>query len=143
MPSLFTKIIQGEIPGRFVWRDERCVAFLSIQPIRPGHTLVVPRKEVDHWTDLEPELAAHLFGVAQSIGRAMQRGFGCQKVGVSIVGLEVRHVHLHLMQLDEPEDMDFKRQQANAPAADLDAAAETIREALRTLGLDRRARAIV
>ena len=142
MPSLFTKIIQGEIPGRFVWRDERCVAFLTIQPIRPGHTLVVPRKEVEHWLGLEPELAQHLLSVAQAVGRAIQHGFGCRRVGLSIVGLEVPHVHLHLMQLDQPEDMSFARQQSNVPAAELDSAAETIRKALVELGLDERANAI-
>ena len=142
MASIFTRIIQGEIPGRFVWRDEQCVAFLSIQPIRAGHTLIVPRVEVDHWTDLEPELAAHVFGVAQNVARAMKHGFGCEKIGVTILGLEVRHVHLHLMQLDKPDDMDFKRQRSNVPAAEFDAAAETIRTALRELGLDKRAQAL-
>ena len=136
MTSIFTRIIQGELPGRFVWRDAHCVAFLSIQPIRAGHTLVVPRAEVDHWVDLDPALAAHLFGVAQVVARAMKRGFGCEKVGMSIVGLEVRHVHLHLMQLDQASDMDFKRQRSDVPAAELDAAAEAIRAALRELGAE-------
>ena len=70
MPSLFTRIIDGEIPGRFVWKDDHCVAFLTIEPMRPGHTLVVPRKEVDHWIDLDSELSAHIFEVARVIGRA-------------------------------------------------------------------------
>ena len=70
MPTLFTRIIDGEIPGVFVWRDPECVAFLSINPMHPGHTLVVPRAEVDHWIDLDPDLAAHLFQVAQTIGKA-------------------------------------------------------------------------
>ena len=72
MPSIFTRIIEGELPGTFVWRDPECVAFLSINPMHPGHTLVVPRVEVDHWIDLEPTLAGHLFQVAQTIGRAQQ-----------------------------------------------------------------------
>ena len=63
MPSLFTRIIDGEIPGRFVWKDDHCVAFLTIEPMRPGHTLVVPRKEVDHWIDLDAQLCAHIFEV--------------------------------------------------------------------------------
>ena len=70
MASLFTRIIEGEIPGRFIWRDEQCVAFLTIGPIRPGHALVVPIEEVDHWLDLSPDLAVHLFAVAQVIGQA-------------------------------------------------------------------------
>jgi histidine triad (HIT) family protein len=142
MATLFTRILQGELPGRFVWRDEHCVAFLSIQPIRPGHTLVVPRREIDHWVDLPPELCAHLFEVARGLSQALKRGFGCEKVGLSIVGLEVRHTHLHLMQLDQPADMDFANQRKDVPAAEFDAAAETIRKALRELGLERRAQAL-
>ena len=72
MATIFSRIIAGELPGRFVWKDDRAVAFLSIAPMMPGHTLVVPRDEVDHWIDLEPPLAAHLFTVAQAIGRAQQ-----------------------------------------------------------------------
>ncbi len=134
MPTLFTRIIQGELPGRFVWRDEHCVAFLSIQPIRPGHTLVVPRAEIDHWNDMPPQLCAHVFDVARMLSLAMRRGFKCEKVGLSIVGLEVRHAHLHLMQLDQPSDMDFARQRKDVPAQEFDDAAQTIRTALRELG---------
>jgi len=142
MATLFTKIIQGEIPGRFVWRDEHCVAFLTIQPIRAGHTLVVPRREIDHWIDLGPELTAHLFGVGQLVSRAIQHGFGCRKVGLSIVGLEVPHCHLHLLPIDRIEDLDFARQQKDVPPEQLDAAAATIRTALRDLDLAGRAQAI-
>ncbi len=73
MPSVFSLIIAGEIPGEFVWKDDRCVAFLSINPLAPGHTLVVPREEVDHWIDLDPALTAHIMGVAQVIGQARAR----------------------------------------------------------------------
>ena len=97
MPTIFTRIISGELPGRFVWRDDVCVAFLSINPLRPGHTLVVTRAEVDHWLDLEPEVNAHLTGVAREIGRAQQRAFHPERVGLMIAGLEVPHVHLHLV----------------------------------------------
>ncbi len=142
MPTLFTRIIAGELPGRFVWRDERCVAFLTIAPIRPGHTLVVPRAEVDHWLDLEPELARHLTVVAQSIGKAIQQAFPCAKVGLMIAGLEVPHVHLHVLPVDRLSDMDFANQDSKAKAADLDAAADRMRASLRALGLDRRAQAV-
>ena len=80
MPTLFTRIIEGEIPGVFVWRDPQCVVFLSINPMHPGHTLVVPVAEVDHWIDLDPEVAAHLFQVAQTIGKA-QDGRACRPAG--------------------------------------------------------------
>ena len=142
MPTLFTRIIQGEIPGRFVWRDERCVAFLTIAPIRPGHLLVVPRAEVDHWLDLEPALAAHLTAVAQTLGRAVKHAFPCKKVGLMIAGLEVPHVHLHVLPIDRLQDMDFACQDKDARPADLDAAAEKVRASLRALKLDRQAQAI-
>jgi histidine triad (HIT) family protein len=142
VPSLFTRIIQGELPGRFVWRDERCVAFLTIAPIRPGHLLVVPRREVDHWLDLEPELAAHLTEVARTLGRALQRAFPCKKVGLMIAGLEVPHTHLHVLPIDRLQDMDFANQDPEARAEDLDEAAEKVRASLRSLGLDARAQAI-
>lgn len=134
MATLFTRIIDGEIPGRFVWRDDRSVAFLSIHPLRPGHTLVVSRAEVDHWLDLAPDLAAHLMTVAQSIGKALQQAFTPAKVGLMIAGLEVPHVHLHVVPIGGLHDLDFSRQDLNAKSADLDRAAERIRVALRALG---------
>ena len=142
MPSVFTRIIRGDLPGRFVWRDEHCVALLTINPIRPGHTLIVPRKEVDHWLELDPKLAQHIFSTAQLVGRAIQAGFGATKVGLSIVGLEVPHVHLHLMPIDSIGDMDFARQDKHPSAASLDAAAQTIRSKLRELGLAELAQSI-
>jgi histidine triad (HIT) family protein len=134
MASLFTQIIRGELPGRFVWRDERCVAFLSIRPLRPGHTLVVPIDEVDHWLDLDPPLAAHLMRVAQSIGKALLHGFKPVKVGLMIAGLEVPHTHLHVVPIRDLHDLDFANQDFHAKPADLDRAAETVRAALRHLG---------
>ncbi|MCK6553298.1 HIT family protein [Candidatus Binatia bacterium] len=134
MPTIFTRIIDGELPGRFVWRDARCVAFLSINPLRPGHTLVVPRAEVDHWIDLPPDVAAHLMTVARAIGCAQQRAFNPTKVGLMIAGLEVPHVHLHVVPIDGVHDLDFANQERNAQPADLDRAAEALRRALRELG---------
>ena len=75
MPHVFTRIIDGELPGAFVWRDDRCVAFLSINPLHAGHTLVVPSAEVDHWVDLDDDLAAHLFVVARRSGRSSSDAF--------------------------------------------------------------------
>ncbi|MBI3785830.1 MAG: HIT family protein [Deltaproteobacteria bacterium] len=134
MPTVFTRIINGELPGRFVWRDDQCVAFLSINPLRPGHTLVVPRAEVDHWLDLPAELTAQLNQVAQSIGKAIHKAFKPTKVGLMIAGLEVPHVHLHLVPIDGLGDLDFRNQDTNAKPADLDQAAQSIRNALRALG---------
>ena len=104
MTSVFTRILQGELPGRFVWKDEQCAAFLSIEPLRPGHTLLVPRAEIDHWIDVPEALHAHLAGVARTLGQAMQAAFEPAKVGVMIAGLEVRHVHWHLIPIHELGD---------------------------------------
>ncbi|HWB04913.1 MAG TPA: HIT family protein [Verrucomicrobiales bacterium] len=132
--TLFTRIINGEIPGRFVWKDELCVAFLTIAPIRPGHTLVVPREEIDSWLDAPPDLTAHLFQTAQHVARGIQAAFPCTKVGLMIAGLEVPHMHIHLTPIDAIRDMDFALQDNKAKAEDLDAAAERIRGALKALG---------
>jgi histidine triad (HIT) family protein len=132
MASLFTRIIDGEIPGRFVLRDDRCVAFLTIAPIRPGHTLVVPIAEVDHWLDLDPELAAHLMTVAQRIGKAQVQAFGAERVGLMIAGLEVPHTHLHVLPIRSEADLDFANADSNASGEALDAAADQLRAALGT-----------
>ena len=134
MPTLFTRIINGDLPGRFVWRDSQCVAFLSINPLRPGHTLVVSRAEVDHWLDLDPDLAAHLMRVAQAVGAALQQAFTPVKVGLIIAGLEVPHVHLHVVPISGLGDLDFAKQDLHAKPEDLDHAAERIRVALRAQG---------
>lgn len=134
MPSLFTRIIRGEVPGRFVWRDERAVAFLTIAPLRPGHTLVVPIEEIDHWLDVPPALMAHLTSVAQKVGQAVQRAFRPEKVGLMIAGLEVRHVHLHVVPIESLGDLDFAKADAGAAPAALDAAAKKLRAALREAG---------
>ena len=136
MASLFTKIIEGELPGRFVWRDDRTVAFLSIAPLTPGHTLVVPIEEVDDWTDLDPDLLAHLTHVSQIIGKAIDAAFDPTKVGLMIAGLEVPHVHLHVSPIDSVSDLDFANADPNASAESLDEAADRIRAALTEMGYE-------
>src|SRR5690606_32831309 len=89
MSTVFTKIINGELPGRFVWKDDRAVAFLSINPLGPGHTLVVPREEVDHWVDADADLISHLSQVAHTVGRAVREVWQPPRVGVIIAGFEV------------------------------------------------------
>lgn len=134
MPTIFSRIISGEFPGRFVWRDDRVVAFLSIEPMRPGHVLVVPRDEVDHWIDLEPELAAHLFTVSQQIGRAQNAEWSPRRVGVLIVGDEVPHVHIHVVPINEPGQLSFANVDRSPAPEALDDAAERIRARLREMG---------
>ncbi len=136
MASLFTKIINGELPGRFVYKDEKVVAFLTIAPLKPGHTLVVPRQEVDHWINVAPDLAGHLMQVAQKVGKAIQAGFKPRKVAMTVLGLEVPHTHIHLVPINAEAEMHFERQDHNATPADLDKAAQIIREQLRKLGVE-------
>lgn len=136
MASLFTRIIAGELPGRFVWKDDDCVAFLTIAPLAPGHTLVVPREEIDHWIELPEELAAHLMTVSQKIAKGIQKAFEPVKVGMMIAGLEVPHVHLHLTPIRTLQDMNFANQNPNPDPKDLDDAAEKLRAALRSFGYD-------
>jgi histidine triad (HIT) family protein len=133
MASIFTQIIEGTLPARFVWKDERCVAFLTVHPLRPGHTLIVPRAEIDHWLDLPPETVAHLMSVAQKLGRAIDRAFRPTKVGLMIAGLEVPHTHLHLIPIRELSDLNPANQDLNPNPADLDRVEEMIRAALRAI----------
>jgi histidine triad (HIT) family protein len=134
MPTIFTRIIEGELPGRFVWRDDLCVAFLSIAPLTPGHTLVVPRAEVDHWINLDPDVNAHLMRVAQQIAAAQQRAFSPARIGLMIAGLEVPHVHLHVVPIDGMADLDFGNVDPDPDPGALDVAADTLRAALRDAG---------
>jgi histidine triad (HIT) family protein len=134
MPTLFSRIIEGDLPGTFVWRDDRCVAFMSIAPIKPGHALVVPRVEVDRWTDLDEDLAAHLMAVAQRIGRAQESAFSPVRIGLIIAGLEVPHCHLHVIPIDSESDLHFGNADPSAKADALEAAAAAIRAELATAG---------
>jgi histidine triad (HIT) family protein len=134
MATLFTRIIAGELPGRFVWRDDVCVAFLSIAPLRPGHTLVVPRAEIDHWLDLPTDTNAHLVRVAHEIGKAQMDAFHPSRIGLIIAGLEVPHTHLHVVPIDAERDLSFANADADAPAEALDAAGARLRDALRARG---------
>ncbi|MBW2939276.1 HIT family protein [Zhongshania aquimaris] len=131
MSSIFSKIIQRELPGHFVWEDEQAVAILTIEPIQEGHILLIPRQEVDHWDDLQPELAAHLMSVAQTLAKALKKAYACQRVSMMIIGLEVPHTHIHLSPINDMADANI----SNAKRADGDslaAAAEKIRAALST-----------
>jgi histidine triad (HIT) family protein len=134
MPSIFTRIMDGELPGRFVWRDEHCVGILTINPLQPGHVLVVPVQEIDHWLDLEPSLASHLMAVAQEIGRAQQAAFDPVRVGLMVAGLEVPHCHLHVVPIRGVHDLDFANADPNPDPAALDDAAERLRAQLRSQG---------
>jgi diadenosine tetraphosphate (Ap4A) HIT family hydrolase len=134
MSTVFTKIISGELPGRFVWSDERAVGFLSINPLTPGHTLVVPREEVDQWVDADPALLTHLTSVAHAVGAAQRDVWQAPRVGLVIVGFEVPHLHLHVFPAWEMADFDFAKAAQSVDAAEQDAHLAKLRTALRAAG---------
>ncbi|MDO5634245.1 MAG: HIT family protein [Micrococcus sp.] len=134
MTTVFARIIAGEIPGRFVWKDEVCAAFLDVAPIAPGHVLVVPREVVDKWTDASPETFAHVMQVAQRIGAAQIEAFGSARAGQMIAGYEVPHLHVHVWPSNSLRDFDITLADKSPRAEDLDAAADKIREALIAAG---------
>lgn len=134
MASIFSKIIGGELPGHFIWRDDKAVAIMTIAPICPGHVLVIPLEEVDHWDDMAPELATHCLDVARSITKAIKSVYDCKRVSLQIVGLEVPHTHLHLVPLNSMEDANFTRAQQATPE-ELAREAERLRAALKNLGV--------
>ncbi|MDQ2650430.1 MAG: HIT family protein [Actinomycetota bacterium] len=134
MSSVFTRIIDGELPGRFVWRDDRVVAFIPIALLAPGHTLVVPIEEVDHWIDVDPDLNAHLWAVAQTIAKALDGVYRPTKVGVLVVGEEVPHTHIHLVPFTELGQLNFANQDVSPDPAALDDQLQRTRQALRDAG---------
>ncbi len=134
MSSLFTQIIQGDLPGRFVWEDDQAVGFLTIEPLTPGHTLVVPKVEVDHWLDLSPNLVAHLTNVSHKVGKSIYDAFGMRRVGMVVAGFEVPHVHVHVFGANQMSDFDFARVNLNASGEMLDESADKIRRELAKSG---------
>lgn len=136
MPTIFTRIIEGEIPGTFVWRDDRCVAFMSINPLRDGHVLVVPREEVDHWLDCPSDLRDHLMDVSAQIGRAISKVHDPEKVGLMIAGLEVPHLHIHVVPIDGVRDLDFANAAASVERDYLEEQAASLRYVLAAMGAD-------
>jgi histidine triad (HIT) family protein len=130
--TIFTRIIEGDIPGTFVWRDEHCVAFMSINPMAHGHTLVVPIAEIDHWVDTPPHLAAHLFAVTHRIARAQREAFTPERVGVIIAGYEVPHTHIHVIPTNDMGQLSFANARSSVDRQELDTAADALRSVLDT-----------
>ena len=133
MATLFTKIINGEIPGTFVHQDDKCVAFLDVAPMTEGHVMVVPREEISHWIDADAELLAHLTAVAKRIGEAQKRAFDCERIGLLVVGYEVPHLHIHVLPTNSMDDFDISDRAPMQTPAQLEAPAEKIRQALSEL----------
>ncbi len=115
MASIFTKIINGEIPSYKIAEDEKCYAFLDIAPLAEGHTLVVPKQEVDYIFDLDDELLTHLHLFAKKVAKAMKEVIECEKIGMAVIGLDVRHTHIHLVPLKEVGDLNFARPKLELP----------------------------
>lgn len=134
MASVFSAIIAGQLPGRFVWEDEECVAFLTINPITQGHTLVVPRQEIDQWQDLTPEVFARINAVAQKIGKAVRAAWNAPRAGLLIAGLEVPHLHLHVFPAFALNDFNISGADPDPSKESLDEAQAKIKQALRDLG---------
>lgn len=126
-------IINREIPGRFVYEDDDVVAFLTIEPMTQGHTLVVPRAEVDNWQNVERALFDHVMAVSQRIGRAVCAGFGAERAGMIIAGLEVPHLHVHVFPAYNITDFGFAHVDRNPSPESLDEAQATIIAALAAL----------
>lgn len=133
--TLFTKIIDGEVPGTFIYRDDLCVAFMTISPITTGHSLVVPIEEVDQWTDLPQALNEHLFNVAKIIGKASKRVFGCERIALVVAGYEIPHCHLHVIPSNSMADLEFANARTNVDRKELEQAADRIILELRRAGI--------
>ncbi|WP_174185276.1 HIT family protein [Nocardia barduliensis] len=134
MASVFSAIIAGQIPGRFVWEDDESVGFLTIAPVTPGHTLVVPRKEIDHWQDVDGDTFARLTAVAQKIGQAVCAAWDAPRAGLLIAGMEVPHLHLHVFPAFSLGNFDISGADPNPSPESLDEAQAKIKQALRDLG---------
>jgi diadenosine tetraphosphate (Ap4A) HIT family hydrolase len=133
MSTVFTKIINGQMPGRFVYEDDEVVAFLTIQPMTQGHTLVVPRAEIDNWQDVDQPVFGRVMAVAQLIGRAVCRAFDTARAGVIIAGLEVPHLHVHVFPTRRLSDFGFANVDRNPSPQSLDEAQAKIKAALAEL----------
>lgn len=129
MPSIFTRIVNGEIPCHKVAEDDRYLAFLDINPLREGHTLVVPKVEVDYLFDLEDPVLEGLLPFAKRVAKKIQRVVPCTRIGVTVIGLEVPHAHVHLIPIDGVHDMEFSRPKLKFTAEEMSALAERIRNA--------------
>ncbi|MDK8664272.1 MULTISPECIES: HIT family protein [Corynebacterium] len=135
MSTVFSKIIAGDIPGRIVYQDDKVAAFLTIEPVAYGHTLVVPIEEIDKWTDIPADLWAHMNEVAQKVGRVIVDKFDAQRAGYLIAGFEVPHAHIHVFPANDMSGYSLASAMRadETDAAKMDAAADTIREGIKRL----------
>jgi histidine triad (HIT) family protein len=133
MASVFSQILEGKLPGHRIWRDEQTFALMTIRPLQPGHALVMPRVEFDHWDDVPEPVMTALMGVSRHIAKAIKQACPCARVGLAICGLEIPHTHVHLFPINRIEDFSFGNGR-DATAEQLADAAGRIRAALAELG---------
>lgn len=131
MASLFTKIVNGEIPCHKIAENDHCLAFLDVFPLVKGHTLVIPKKEIDYLFDVEDELYTRLQLFAKDVAKAVKTAIPCKRVGVAVIGLEVPHAHIHLVPLNTMKDINFSQPKLQLSKQELEETAEKIRKAFR------------
>ena len=125
--SIFTKIIKGEIPCYKIAEDDRFIAFLDVFPIKKGHTLVVPKAQIDYLFDLDDSLLSDLMIFAKKVAQKMERAISCERIGIAVIGLEVPHAHIHLVPLDTVGDIDFSQPKLQLSAKEMNEIADSIR----------------
>ncbi|PIE84697.1 MAG: HIT family protein [Bacteroidia bacterium] len=133
MPSIFTRIIKGEIPSYRVAENEHFYAFLDINPVQKGHVLLVPKLEQDYLFGLPDDLLAEMLPMAKRLARAIEAVVPCKRVGVAVIGLEVPHAHIHLIPISQEGDMDFRHKLSDIPAEEMQTLASRIAEAYERL----------
>lgn len=126
MASIFTKIINGEIPSYKIAEDDKFYAFLDIAPLAKGHTLVVPKQEIDYIFDIEDELLAQMHIFSKKVAKAIQSAIPCEKVGMAVIGLDVRHAHIHLVPLQEVGDLNFAKEKLKLGSDEMKQTSELI-----------------
>ena len=125
--SIFTKIIKGEIPCYKIAEDDRFIAFLDVFPIKKGHTLVIPKAQIDYLFDLDDILLSDLMIFAKKVAQKMERAISCERIGIAVIGLEVPHAHIHLVPLDTVGDIDFSQPKLQLSAMEMTEIADSIR----------------
>lgn len=130
MPSIFSRIISGEIPCYKVAEDERFLAFLDISPLAKGHTLVIPKQEIDYLFDLDDKTLADMMLFSKRVAASIKNVVPCKRIGVAVIGLEVPHAHIHLVPLNHAHDIDFSRPKLNLEKTELAQVADSIVEAM-------------
>ncbi|MEI7490097.1 MAG: HIT family protein [Bacteroidota bacterium] len=130
MASIFTRIVNGEIPCYKIAEDENFLAFLDVNPLQEGHTLVIPKKEINYIFDVDDELNAGLWNFAKKVAKAIEKVVQCQRIGITVIGLEVPHAHIHLIPLKTIYDMDFRKPKIKFTPEEFEAIAKKITEKL-------------